>query len=199
VEDSDQGGRRANYREATMMKHFLKPFSLLLISITCISLAGMPAAAHELGDKGSSFGRGASDAIVPFVVLGELSVFLKGKKGHKEAITGGEALIANELATRLLKTTVRERRPNGDSRTSFPSGHASAAFAMATVIAKYQPKLKWPAYAAAATIGWSRVDVNAHYWHDVAAGALLGHYIAGRFVSGHLGFTPRGLGLSWKW
>ncbi|HSB39274.1 MAG TPA: phosphatase PAP2 family protein [Gaiellaceae bacterium] len=57
---------------------------------------------------------------------------------------------------------------------AFPSGHASAAFAAATVIAWASRPLAVPAFALAAAIAWSRVYVGVHWPLDVLGGALLG-------------------------
>ena len=142
-----------------------------------------------------SFAHSASDSIAPFLVVGELSLF----SNKQEAVQGAKALVATGLATELLKFTVRERRPNSDSTTSFPSGHTSAAFAMATVLADYKPAYKLPAYAVASAIGWSRVEVGAHRWGDVVAGALLGHFIARRFTNDHIAVSAQGIGVQWRW
>jgi membrane-associated phospholipid phosphatase len=53
---------------------------------------------------------------------------------------------------------------------------------MATVLAEYQPKCKWLAYGVASTIGWSRIETDAHHWQDVVAGAALGYYVALHFA-----------------
>jgi undecaprenyl-diphosphatase len=57
---------------------------------------------------------------------------------------------------------------------AFPSGHASTAFACATVIAWASRRLAAPAYVLAAAIAWSRVYVGVHWPLDVLGGALLG-------------------------
>ncbi|MDH7601534.1 MAG: phosphatase PAP2 family protein, partial [Armatimonadota bacterium] len=118
-------------------------------------------------------------------------------RGEDGDDAGGKGLSCHGLATELLKLTVREKRPNSDSRTSFPSGHTAAAFAMATVIADYHPRFAIPAYLSAVTIAWSREEVGAHYWQDLVAGAALGYFIGKHFTSDH--FSVGASGLSWKW
>ncbi len=57
---------------------------------------------------------------------------------------------------------------------AFPSGHASTAFACATVLAWASPRLRVPAFVLAAAIAWSRVYVGVHWPLDVLGGAILG-------------------------
>jgi membrane-associated phospholipid phosphatase len=57
---------------------------------------------------------------------------------------------------------------------SFPSGHASTAFAAATVIALLHPRLRWPALGLAAVVAASRVYLGVPFTSDVVVGALLG-------------------------
>jgi undecaprenyl-diphosphatase len=57
---------------------------------------------------------------------------------------------------------------------AFPSGHTSAAFACATVLAWASPRLRIPLFVLAAAIGWSRIYVGVHWPLDVLGGAVLG-------------------------
>jgi undecaprenyl-diphosphatase len=61
---------------------------------------------------------------------------------------------------------------------AFPSGHASTAFASATVIAWASRRLAVPAYVLAAAIAWSRVYVGVHWPLDVLGGAAVGVLVA---------------------
>jgi undecaprenyl-diphosphatase len=61
---------------------------------------------------------------------------------------------------------------------SFPSGHATAAFACAAVIAWRAPPLAFPGFLLAGAIAWSRVYVGVHWPLDVLGGAALGILIA---------------------
>ena len=61
---------------------------------------------------------------------------------------------------------------------AFPSGHASTAFACATVLAWVFPRLRIPAFVLAAAIAWSRVYVGVHWPLDVLGGAILGVLVA---------------------
>jgi len=60
------------------------------------------------------------------------------------------------------------------SHQSFPSGHTTAAFALATVIGFLAPRWFVPALVLAGAIGVSRIALGAHYPSDVVAGAMVG-------------------------
>lgn len=165
---------------------------LVMLMIVLLVTCGPVWSGEVMSD---SVAHSVSDSIVPFLAVGELSLL----SNKQEFTQSAKALGVTCIATELLKHAVGEKRPNSDSRTSFPSGHTSAAFAMATTLADYRPAYKWPAYAAASAIGLSRVETGAHYWRDVVAGALLGHFIAKHFTNDHVTASPQGVGLQWKW
>jgi len=60
------------------------------------------------------------------------------------------------------------------SLASFPSGHATTAFAAATALALFVPVWGVPLFAGATLIAASRIAIGAHYLSDVIAGSLLG-------------------------
>jgi membrane-associated phospholipid phosphatase len=84
------------------------------------------------------------------------------------------------LATQLLlKELIDEERPNKADYRSFPSGHAQSAFSSAMFIHKrYGLKRAIAPYLLAIFVGYSRVESDWHYPHDVLAGAA----IAGLFT-----------------
>lgn len=68
--------------------------------------------------------------------------------------------------------------------SSFPSGHATAAFAAATVYAmeyRDKPLIQFVSYGAASLIAMSRITENKHWVTDVIVGSMLGH-LCGRQV-----------------
>jgi len=85
------------------------------------------------------------------------------------------SLYSTSIST-ALKVTVREPRPNSSDRTSFPSGHSTAAFAFSSFVAAEHGF--WPMGLAALGLstltGLSRINDNRHFLHDVIAGATIG-------------------------
>jgi len=91
---------------------------------------------------------------------------------------GCESALVNGLVKLGFRRVRPERKgppplPLRSPRTSsFPSGHASAAFFAAALL---RDSPAWPLYyAVAAVVASSRVHVRAHYASDVVAGAALG-------------------------
>lgn len=84
--------------------------------------------------------------------------------------------FSSALTTNILKYSVREKRPDpSNAKNSFPSGHTTTAFAFASVVG-YQHGPCWgsASYLMASLVGLSRLNDNAHYAHDVIAGAFIG-------------------------
>ena len=91
--------------------------------------------------------------------------------------TGASVVVAFGVKT-ALKAMIKEERPDHSDNQSFPSGHASMAFAAARSLDKeFRKDCIWipiAGYAAATAIGIERVANKRHHWYDVVAGAGLG-------------------------
>jgi len=113
--------------------------------------------------------------------------------------------VINAMIVQGLKHTVKRDRPfikypdkihpyDVESGYSFPSGHASTAFATATSLTLEFKKwyVAVPAYAWATAVGYARLYQGEHYPTDVFAGAAIGAGSA--WLSHWLGnkiFTPK--------
>jgi hypothetical protein len=137
---------------------------------------------------------GSTDA---WVVLG--AFYAGGLLGRdvRARSVGEDGLIASVIAggivTPVLKYAVGRRRPRDTDKTfdikpfsgnsSFPSGHTTEAFAVASVIATHYDSgwIKGVAYGSAALVGFARIHHQAHFLSDVTAGALIGT-VTGRAI-----------------
>jgi hypothetical protein len=177
----------------------------LVLSASAAALATMSLADESLSDaardRGPAFGS-VGDALNEFGSAGSLAVlggfYLAGAIGKdskaKDVCVDGVAasLIATGMITPVLSTVIGRERPteeNGaysfkpfDGR-SFPSGHATQAFAVASVIATSYDQLwvKATVYGAASLTAWGRVRRGKHFPTDVVAGAAIGTLV-GRSV-----------------
>ena len=140
----------------------------------------------------SAFQQNISKSVYPLALATPITIFAVGlinkdKKLQQQSYKIVGSLLINTAITQAMKYTINRSRPYQDYPTiiypnniendaSFPSGHTSTAFALATSMSiQYK---KWyvtiPAFAWATSVGYSRLYLGEHYPTDVFAGAIIG-------------------------
>jgi membrane-associated phospholipid phosphatase len=135
-------------------------------------------------DFGQSLEDGAAPEVLGLAVAGVFTAgrFAEGTRFRAMSYDLLDAFLVNWAYTTVLKVAVGRERPNGQDSKSFPSGHASNAFALAAVVERhYGWKAGVSGYVLASAVAVSRLQRNKHYLSDVMAGATLG-YLVGRTV-----------------
>ena len=85
------------------------------------------------------------------------------------------AWIAMVAMVNATKYTMRERRPDGSARNSFPSGHTATAFMGAELVREeYGNWYGTGAYLVAGSIAFLRLYNDRHWVNDVVGGAGVG-------------------------
>lgn len=112
---------------------------------------------------------------------------------RKTALLSLESWLTSGIIVRGLKSVAGRARPwTGESShsfhpfstrsrfASFPSGHASSAFAVATVIADQSKKVYIDilAYSLATMAAFSRVHLDKHWASDILVGSAIGYFVA---------------------
>jgi membrane-associated phospholipid phosphatase len=95
-----------------------------------------------------------------------------------------ELIILTLVLTNLMKYAIGLPRPPhmkhgipvpGEALSpGFPSAHTAFAFGLAWLIWEINPQMAIPWFGVAIAVGWSRVEIDAHYPYQVWFGALLG-------------------------
>ena len=153
---------------------------------------------------------GGSYEAITLAAMATIGYVFKFEKARATALLASQAYITSGVFNQVLKHIAGRQRPsvynkdqveaaptfkgpfakggtdqNGKKlATSFPSGHATAAFAAATVYAmeyKDKPLIPIISYTGASLICLSRITENQHWVTDVFVGAGLG-YLSGRQV-----------------
>lgn len=157
---------------------FLFPTAFLLLAIAVLDRPDLP-----------EFGRGVLAAVsvrlgfmfMSIAAPGLLVAIVKRLIGRARPMVAGPDAWTSQILV---------WRPE---YASFPSGHATTAFAAAVAVGALWPKLRPLMWAYAVTIAVSRVIVGAHHPSDVIAGALAGAIgallVRNWYASRRLGFA----------
>jgi membrane-associated phospholipid phosphatase len=166
---------------------------------------------NDLARVGNAFGNPLYFG--PFVV----GAYLLGRVTGRPPITSaairlGATVALASAASFAVKAVVGRYRPDqgGDpavfkpfsGKESFPSGHSTAAFALAASLASNTDRLwiKSLLFAGAGLTGFARMNDDKHWLSDVLAGAALGvltSRLTTRIAHAHrrVAISPAGLGL----
>ena len=167
---------------------------------------------RELQDEARQANRALSRGATIFRVLGHPGGLITGGGLYAAGLVGGnrrvedlglhtvESIVVANTITAVIKITTGRGRPRvspdkarnfqlmrglrNDEYRSFPSGHATAAFAFASIVtaetSQWWPESRWIigpiVYGGAALTGVSRIYNNAHWASDVVVGAAIGTF-----------------------
>ncbi|MDQ2931194.1 MAG: phosphatase PAP2 family protein [Gemmatimonadota bacterium] len=167
--------------------------------------------ANEIREPAAQRNRSAARAAKTFNFIGSPGTLLAGvamygvgRIGHFDRVAdlglhSTEAIVVSAGATFLIKGLAGRQRPShagvndpddfsfgggfkSGGSSSFPSGHATAAFATATVVTlethRWWPRSTWYVaplmFGGASLVGVARLYTNAHWASDVIMGAGIG-------------------------
>jgi membrane-associated phospholipid phosphatase len=164
------------------------------------NLRNIAVAVEQITDPGS------------FIIGGGMYVYGRLRDNQRAAdlgLHGTEALFIGAQVASVIKGIAGRARPYMNSADphnyeagrgfgetdfrSFPSGHATSAFAAAAAVTS-ETKRWWPRsvwlvgpvmYGGAAAVAWSRMFDNKHWASDVLAGAAIGTFTGLKVVHFH--------------
>lgn len=179
------------------------PIRILLLAV-CLCFAGSVLHSQNLDTRifrsindhhtkfSDDFFYFQTNSVKPVAIATPLGFLATGliRKDRKAEDTGVlliAASILNYGITYGMKNAVNRKRPydalpnvhtvgSTERSASFPSGHTSSAFMVATMVSLNYPK--WyvivPCYLWAGLAGYSRMAIGMHYPSDVLMGAVVG-------------------------
>jgi membrane-associated phospholipid phosphatase len=176
-----------------------KPAVWLVIGLSTasFSLDGRPAQRlredQSFSDFNSAFTSSAADIVVAAAPLALLAVGeISGDQDFRNyGWKSCEAALDGFLVATIAKAATQRARPHEgrpcgfwEGGNSFPSGHATVAWAVAATTASHFERHKWVpwvVYPLAGVVSFSRVSSGNHFPSDAVFGAVIGFAI-GRHV-----------------
>jgi membrane-associated phospholipid phosphatase len=166
---------------------------------------GLIGAAEDLS------GAASQTTILAIVAgIGAFGIAANSPRERETSVMLVEAVFTSEIWTDVLKMASRRERPrevdghasdwegpsilfeseNPDAGgfKSFPSGHSTGMWAVATILAHQYPShgvVPVLGYGTALAMSYSRMAVNAHWLSDVVVGGLIGYGCARQVLSAH--------------
>ena len=136
---------------------------------------------------------GGKEIKYPVFSVFAVSLLTDDSRFQDASFTSAQSLVYAGLITSGLKTVFGRARPESglheqtfapfSGRTSFPSGHTTAAFAIVTPWVMYYPgPLTYSLFALSTGTAVARIARDKHWPTDVVAGAAIG-FFTGRFLS----------------
>ncbi len=132
-----------------------------------------------------------SNSVTPLTIAAPVgmityAIITKDSIDKSNAILVCSSLLLSGIITNGTKYIVNRDRPfdaypfiqklTTGYGPSFPSGHTSSAFAIATSLSMAYPKwyIITGSFAWATAVGYSRMDLGVHYPSDIFVGAIVG-------------------------
>ncbi|MEZ4906283.1 MAG: phosphatase PAP2 family protein [Saprospiraceae bacterium] len=132
-----------------------------------------------------------SNSTKPIVIITPIALYssgylMKNEKLKRKSIFVATSIAIDAIFTTAVKYNINRTRPfitypdldkkSDGGSPSFPSGHTSNSFALATSLSIAFPK--WyviaPSFVWAGLVAYSRMDLGVHYPSDVLAGMIIG-------------------------
>lgn len=179
-----------------------------LVAVSAVTAGLVVADKHDMPYFRSHQGPwdDTNDVFDPYITTGEVvavpaGLLLAGCLRHDShevdtALLATDAYADSAIVNLAMKAVTRRNRPADIpapkpfedtffkaklTGSSFPSGHATAVFSVATVVARRYARKRWvpwAAYGMATVISLSRITQLAHFPSDVFLGGVLGYTVA---------------------